>query len=53
MNQSIKLKVASNDIATKRISLGSIDNLLINNRPSSFLNIKFFVYNKENQIVEV
>lgn len=52
-NQSIKFKVASNDIGTKRISLGSIDNLLINNRPSSFLNIKFFVYNKQNQIVEV
>ena len=52
-NQSIKFKVASNDIGTKIISLGSMDNLLIDNRPSSFLNIKFFVYNKENQIVEV
>ncbi len=52
-NQSIKFKVASSDIGAKRISLGSIDNLLINNKPSSFLNIKFFVYNKENQIVEV
>lgn len=52
-NQSIKFKVDLNNLSSRSVFLGRLENQGDSSKPSSFLNLKFFLYNKDNQIVEV
>ena len=52
-NQSVKIKIPNSDVSAKRVLLGRVSNTVVENAESSFLNLKLFIYNNKDQIVEV